>query len=98
VVHKKVNVYQESYDIIKFMKVKRIISKGFVFSFKYLFYFGIICTFLGALFALGLYYHFSSNLPEIITVQDYKPLIITEVYSNENIKIGEFAKEKRKRM
>lgn len=38
---------------------------------------------------------FSSELPKIITVKDYEPLKVTEVFDRDNKKIGEFLREKR---
>jgi penicillin-binding protein 1A len=38
---------------------------------------------------------FSSKLPKIITVQDYTPLKVTEVFDRNGEKIGEFLREKR---
>jgi penicillin-binding protein 1A len=37
----------------------------------------------------------SSNLPEIVTVKDYKPLLVSEAFDINDKKIGEFAREKR---
>lgn len=37
----------------------------------------------------------SSNLPKLITVQDYDPLLVTEVYARDGEKIGEFFRERR---
>ena len=31
-----------------------------------------------------------SNLPQLITVQDYEPLLVSEVYDRNEKKIGEF--------
>src|SRR3954471_14119784 len=38
---------------------------------------------------------FSSSLPQIIKVQDYKPLLVSEVFARGGEKIGEFSREKR---
>ena len=38
---------------------------------------------------------FSSKLPQIITVEDYKPLKVTEVFDREGEKIGELFRQKR---
>lgn len=38
---------------------------------------------------------FSSKLPQIITVADYKPLKVTEVFDRHDAKIGEFLRQKR---
>ena len=37
----------------------------------------------------------TSDLPQIITVADYKPLLVSEVYDRKGEKIGEFSREKR---
>lgn len=37
----------------------------------------------------------TSNLPNIITVQDYEPLVVSQVYDRKGKKIGEFFREKR---
>ncbi len=60
----------------------------------------VLAVFL-ALFFLGLAGAYASilslgnDLPEIIKVSDYKPLMVTEVYARGGQKIGEFAREKR---
>ena len=38
---------------------------------------------------------FSANLPRMITVADYQPLLVSEVYDRNNEKFGEFFREKR---
>jgi len=40
-------------------------------------------------------YVFSSDLPRMITVADYHPLLVTEVFDRNNEKFGEFFREKR---
>ena len=37
----------------------------------------------------------SANLPKMITVEDYRPLLVSQVYSRSGEKIGEFFREKR---
>ena len=37
----------------------------------------------------------SNNLPEIVTLADYKPLLVSEVYDRNGKQIGEFFREKR---
>ncbi|MBX7232695.1 MAG: PBP1A family penicillin-binding protein [Bdellovibrionales bacterium] len=37
----------------------------------------------------------SSSLPQMITVSDYKPLLVSEVFDRKGEKIGEFSREKR---
>jgi len=37
----------------------------------------------------------NSELPNLITVQDYEPLLVSEVFDRHGTKVGEFAREKR---
>ncbi len=54
-----------------------------------------------ALFAVacaGLYFLFLSvqkSLPEVIKIEDYKPLLVSQVYDRNNKKFGEFYRERR---
>ncbi|MDT8316513.1 MAG: PBP1A family penicillin-binding protein [bacterium] len=57
-----------------------------------------ILLFLGILTfstAAGFAYYLIKDLPELDNISDYKPDIITKVYSENGIQIGEFATEKR---
>ena len=40
-------------------------------------------------------FYISSNLPKIVTVEDYHPLLVSEVYDRNGQKMGEFFREKR---
>lgn len=40
-------------------------------------------------------YYIFATLPQIITVKDYKPLLVSKVYDKNNKEIGEFARERR---
>lgn len=44
---------------------------------------------------IGLLFYVSRDLPKLITMEDYKPLLVTEIYSRDNKKIGEFFRERR---
>ncbi|CAB5120313.1 Multimodular transpeptidase-transglycosylase (EC (EC [Olavius algarvensis associated proteobacterium Delta 3] len=44
---------------------------------------------------VGLYLHLSGDLPKITSLADYRPSVITTVYSDDNRKIAEFYKERR---
>ncbi|MBI9083902.1 MAG: PBP1A family penicillin-binding protein [Desulfobacterales bacterium] len=44
---------------------------------------------------VGVFYYLSEDLPRISTLADYRPPIITTVYSDDGRKIGEFYKERR---
>lgn len=52
----------------------------------------VICVFLAG---AGTYFYFSENLPKITNLKDYRPPVITTVYSDDNRKIAEFYKERR---
>ncbi len=43
----------------------------------------------------GVYFYISRNLPKIFSLKDYRPPVITTVYSDDNRKIAEFFKERR---
>ncbi|MBN1115431.1 MAG: PBP1A family penicillin-binding protein [Oligoflexia bacterium] len=48
-----------------------------------------------ALAGMGIFLHFSRNLPKIITIEDYKPRVVSEVFDRNGVKIGEFCRERR---
>lgn len=52
----------------------------------------LIC---GVLAVVGVYFYLSQDLPKISSLSDYRPAIITTVYSDDNRKIAEFFKERR---
>lgn len=60
-----------------------------------------IILFCGALFLIsifGLYLAYQSvksGLPQLITVKDYEPLLVSQVYDRNNKKVGEFFRERR---
>ncbi len=43
----------------------------------------------------GVYFYLSKDLPQIASLTEYRPSVITTVYSDDNRKIGEFYKERR---
>lgn len=45
---------------------------------------------------LGLYYRYSKGLPDIPSVDEYRPPIVTEVYTDDAVLAGEFYNERRK--
>ena len=61
------------------------------------FFFKISCLFflIGCFSSLGYIYYLNKNLPKIFTLSDYKPPIITSVYSDNNTKIAEFYRQRR---
>lgn len=55
-------------------------------------------VFLSILAASGLYfiyYNIDRSLPEVIKIEDYQPLLVSQVYDRNNKKIGEFFRERR---
>jgi penicillin-binding protein 1A len=55
----------------------------------------IALGFVGAIGVAVLLVSVSSSLPKMIKVEDYKPLLVTEVYARGGEKIGEFFRENR---
>lgn len=72
--------------------------KGGVFRrlVRWSFWTALVMLMLVAAGGAGLYFYLSEDLPQISTLKDYRPPIITTVYSDDNRKIGEFFKERRK--
>jgi penicillin-binding protein 1A len=56
---------------------------------------GLVLVLAGAGVAVGLYRHYSKDLPRIESLNDYRPPTITAVYAADGAKIGEFYKERR---
>jgi len=57
---------------------------------------GIVAVgFCGAALVTGVYLYLSDDLPKIASLADYRPPIITTVYSDDDRKIAEFFKERR---
>ena len=52
-------------------------------------------TISGGLAMVGVYFYLSEGLPKINSLKDYRPPVITTVYSDDNRKIAEFFKERR---
>jgi len=46
----------------------------------------------GVLAMVGVYFYLSDDLPKISSLKDYRPPVITTVYSDDNRKIAEFYK------
>jgi len=70
--------------------------RSFFKRLLYMFY-GLVVVFsiLAGLFVGGTYFYFTKDLPEITSLKEYRPPIITTVYSDDNRRIAEFFKEKR---
>ena len=71
-------------------------KKRTVGKLLYLFYgtVAVICIAVG-LFVGGAYFYFIKDLPKISSLKDYRPPIVSTVYSDDNRKIAEFYKERR---
>ncbi len=54
-----------------------------------------VLSVLMGLFVGGMYFYFTKDLPRISSLNDYRPKIITTVYSDDNRKIAEFFRERR---
>ncbi len=63
--------------------------------FKWFLLASFFIVFLGAITIAGIYLYLSKNLPKISSLNDYRPPVITAVYSDDNRKIAEFFKERR---
>ncbi|MBN1841747.1 MAG: PBP1A family penicillin-binding protein [Deltaproteobacteria bacterium] len=71
-------------------------KKGTLRRLLYLFYGTVLLVSVFAgLFAGAAYFYFTRDLPQISSLKDYRPPIITTVYSDDNRKIAEFYKERR---
>ncbi len=67
----------------------------FLSVFKWLMIFSGTCILFAAAGLYGLYSYISHDLPKITSLNDYKPACVTDVYSDDGRKIGEFYKERR---
>jgi penicillin-binding protein 1A len=67
----------------KLMKLKKIITLLLAFFL------------IGVVGVAAFIFIVTSNLPNIITVKDYEPLLVSQVYDRNGQKIGEFFREKR---
>ena len=56
---------------------------------------GFIVAIIAALAGVGVFYHLSRNLPQISSLKQYHPPIITTVHSDDGRKIAEFFEERR---
>jgi penicillin-binding protein 1A len=74
-----------------FKKQKSFFSKFIKWSIWSIF----IAGFAGGCALAGVYFYLSRDLPQISSLADYHPPIITTVYSDDNRKIAEFYKERR---
>jgi penicillin-binding protein 1A len=62
---------------------------------KWTFISSVILGLLGCAGVAGMFFYLSQDLPKINTLKDYRPATVTNVYSDDGRKIGEFYKERR---
>jgi len=63
--------------------------------FRWFIWLSILTTLSGTAMMAGVYWYLSEDLPKITSLTDYRPPIITTVYSDGNRKIAEFFQERR---
>lgn len=67
----------------------------FLVIIKWLAVLAVLLLFSGMAGVAGLYFYISRDLPRINSLGDYRPSIVSSVYSDDGRKIGEFYKERR---
>ncbi len=77
-------------DVLK-PKKRHFFRKFLLWSFLL----GFILLLMGAAASVGVYFYLSKNLPQISSLTQYHPPIITTVYSDDGRKIAEFFEERR---
>jgi len=88
---------------LKHKKTSQILKKrarrnrGGIFGkiFRWFVLVSIVIMISGMFGVAGVYLYISRNLPKISSLKDYRPPVITTVYSDDNRKIAEFFKERR---
>ncbi len=65
------------------------------FSLKKLIFLGVGMLAMGIAVGAIVLMTIQNNLPQLITVKDYEPLLVTEVFARDGEKIGEFFRERR---
>ena len=63
--------------------------------FRWFFWLAALAAVAGASAVVGVFYYLGQDLPRISTLADYRPPVITTVFSDDGRKIGEFYKERR---
>lgn len=70
-------------------------KSGFSRFLRWCLWLFILVTLIGTAMIAGVYWYLSEDLPRITSLTDYRPSIITTVYSDNNRKIAEFFEERR---
>src|SRR5258706_2021916 len=63
--------------------------------FGFLFALGTILFLVGVGAAAGLFWHFSKDLPDYSTLQDYEPPVMTRVHASDGSLVAEYANQRR---
>jgi penicillin-binding protein 1A len=70
-------------------------SRPLLSFLKWAFIFTVILGVLGCGAIAGIFFYLSRDLPKINSLEDYRPATVTNVFSDDGRKIGEFYKERR---
>ncbi len=70
-------------------------SRPFLSFLKWMFILTVFSGILGCGAIAGVFFYLSQDLPKINSLQDYRPATVTNVFSDDGRKIGEFYKERR---
>ncbi len=62
---------------------------------RYLIIFALLCVVLAGGAGVCAYYYFTYDLPQLFSIDDYKPPVVTRVYADDGSLIAEFYKERR---
>ncbi|MCP4687613.1 MAG: penicillin-binding protein, partial [Desulfobacterales bacterium] len=86
---------QKSNSEIRKKRATRSRRGGLARLFRWLLLLAFLMCLAGGVGGVSLYFYMSRDLPVISTLEDYRPSIITTVYSDDGRKIAEFFKERR---
>ena len=81
-------------DILK-KRAQKKPKRFFIRFLKWAFLFGILLLIAAVTAIVVAYSYFSKDLPQIKSLRDYKPPLITTVFSSDNRKIAEFYRQRR---
>ena len=84
--------------ILASLKVMRALSSIFRFFGRLLaslIVMGLTASMFGGIFIIGVFYHFSRDLPDYSQLSNYDPAIVTRLYASDGKLMAEYATEKR---
>ncbi len=76
-------------------KRDRLLMKGLLRFFGFLFAAGTILFVVGVAAVAGVIWHFSKDLPDYSQLQDYEPPVMTRVHAADGSLLAEYARERR---